>query len=129
MKNKVSATYKGCSSDEITTVIQKMLNDLYLPDAQGNYAATTLDQARDILYGSQMKVYGFLKNLVNQMAEDEALAMLAEIDHKLVYNNADFSLDYDVQSVGSSQTPYTLFVKYGDPDLGYVKFTVNDLSQ
>jgi len=106
-----------------------MLDKLYVPDAQGNFAASTLDEARTILYNTQSQVYGFLKNLVNQMTDDEALAMMSEIDHKLTYHNTDFSLDYDVQPTGSSQTPYTFFVRYGDPDLGYVKITVNDLSQ
>lgn len=98
-----------------------MLNELYV--------APTFDEARQILFGSQTKVYGFLKNLVHQMEEDEALAMLAEIDHKLTFPNTDFKFEYDVPNTGSRDAPYTLTFRYGDPDLGFVKMTVNDLSQ
>lgn len=129
MKHRVSETSKGCSSDDIVSVFQLMLDKLYMPDAQGNYAASTLEEARDILYASQVAVYGFMKNLVNQLTDDEALAMMAEIDHKLDYHNVDFSLDYEVEPTGGNLVPYTLFVKYGDFDLGFVKMTVNDLSQ
>lgn len=126
MKSKVFATSRGCSSDEIVRVLQQTLNDLYLPDSHGNYKASNEDEAKNILYGSQQAVYGFMKNLVHQMEEDEALAMLAEVDHRLNFHDPDFKFEYGVPNTGRGDVPYTLIVQYGDPGLGFVKISVND---
>ena len=122
----VSRTSKGCSSDEVVLVLQKMLDRLYLPNANREYVES-LDEARSILLGTQPSVYGFMKNLVNQLEEDDALAMLAEIDHRLTFHDLEFQFNYDVESVGHSEEPYTLFLSYGDPALGHVRMSVNDL--
>ena len=76
MTLSVLRTSKGCSSDEVVLVLQKMLDKLYMPDERGNFAASTLEGARNILLNTQPSVYGFMKNLVNQLEEDDALAML-----------------------------------------------------
>ena len=127
MKLLVLRTSKGCSSDEVVLVLQKMLDKLYMPDERGNFAASTLEGARNILLNTQPSVYGFMKNLVNQLEEDDALAMLAEIDHRLTFHDLDFQFNYDVEPTGHSEEPYTLFLSYGDPALGFVKMSVNDL--
>ena len=126
MTCSVCATCKGPSSDEIVSIFQQMLNDLYLPDENGNYKAGSFTEARNILYGTQPKVFGFLKNLVNQMEEDEALAMLAEIDHRLTFPDPDFKFEYDVPPTGRSDVPYPITLRYGDPNLGFVKITVDE---
>ncbi len=122
-KWKVSKTCVGPSSDEIVTILQKMLNDLYSDEVD------TADKARQILYGTQTQVYGFMKNLVTQMTEDDALAMLAEIDHRLTFPDTDFKFEYDVPNCGSNYRPYTMTLRYGDPMLGFVKMSVNAMSQ
>lgn len=106
-----------------------MINDLYLPDKDGNYKASDLNSAKNILYSCQHVVYGFVKNLVSQMPdEDEALAMLAEIDHKLTFPDPDFKFEYDVPNLGRNDVPYTLMLKYGDASLGFVQMKVNVMS-
>jgi len=126
MKNKVYKTSKGCSSDEIVLVLQKLLDDLYIPDANGNYVAGTIEKAKDILQTSQSKMFGFARNIVDQMEDDEALAMLAEIDHRLTIHDTDFKFDYDVSYLGSSEEPYTLFITYGDESLGFINIRVKN---
>ena len=126
MKNKVYKTSKGCSSDEIVLVLQKLLDDLYIPDANGNYVAGTIEKAKDILQTSQSKMFGFARNIVDQMEDDEALAMLAEIDHRLTIHDTDFKFDYDVSYLGSSKEPYTLFITYGDESLGFINIRVKN---
>lgn len=124
MKNKVYKTSKGCSSDEIIIILQKLLDDLYIPDSNGRYAAGTLQQAKDILYASQLRMFGFARNIADQMEDDEALAMLAEIDHRLTIHDTDFKFDYDVSYLGSSEDPYTLFITYGDKSIGFIEIRV-----
>jgi len=126
MKNKVSRTSVSCSSDEVVLVLQKMLDLLYVPDERGNFAATTREEAQKILYSTKKSVYGFLREMVRQMEDDESLAMLAEIDHRLTIHDHDFTIEYDVEPTGSSEDPYILFVRYGDPSLGFVSFTISD---
>jgi hypothetical protein len=127
MKLKVYRTSEGCSSDEVVLVLQKMLDQLYIPDERGNYAAGTIEEAKQILYSTQSSVYGFLRNVVSQLEEDDALAMLAEIDHRLTFHDEDFRFDYDINQCGHSESPYTLFLQYGDPNLGFAKLRVNDM--
>jgi len=125
MKLKIFRTSEGCSSDEVVLVLQKMLDKLYVPNERGDYAAGTIDEAKQILFETQTGVYGFLKNVVDQLEEDDALAMLAEIDHRLTFHDRDFRFDYDTNQCGHSEEPYTLFLQYGDPSLGFVKLRVN----
>lgn len=105
--------------------MQQMLDQLYKPDDKGNYVAETLDAARNILLASQPRMFGFARNLVDQMEDDEALAMLAEIDHRLTIHDKDFQLKYDVSNLGSSEDPYSLFIEYGDPKLGFIRIVTN----
>ena len=127
MTLEVLRTSKGCSSDEVVLVLQKMLNKLYVPNERGEYAARSIEEAKEILMSTRVSVYGFLKNLVHQLEEDDALAMLAEIDHRLTFPDIEFAFDYDVCPTGHSEEPYTLCLSYGDPALGFVRMTVNDL--
>ena len=126
MKNKVYKTSKGCSSDEIVIILQRLLDDLYIPDDKGNYVAGTIEKAKDILQASQPKMFGFARNIVDQMEDDEALAMLAEIDHRLTIHDTDFKFDYDVSYLGSSEEPYMLFITYGDESLGFINIRVKN---
>ena len=128
MKLVVFRTSEGCSSDEIVLVFQKMLDKLYVPDERGNYAAGTIEEAKQILFSTQPSVFGFMKNVLSQLEEDDALAMFAEIDHRLTFHDEDFRFEYDTNQLGHSEDPYTLFLRYGDPALGFVQLRLNAMT-
>lgn len=128
MRSALSRTSDGCSSDEAVILLKKLLSDLYLPDENGDYKATSRDEARAILLNTQPAMYGFAKNLVNHFEEDEALALLAGIDHQLDIPDDDFKFDYDVPSCGSSEDPYRLTIVYGDSTIGFIKISVSKTS-
>lgn len=116
--------------DDVVNVLQSTVNKLYLPDESGDFAAGSQDEALNILLGTQKKMYHFVKTLVKQYEDEfDALAVLAEVDHRLSIPDDDFKFDYDVENTGSCEVPYTLFLKYGDPALGFVKISVNSMSQ
>ena len=106
-----------------------MLNKLYVPDKEGNYFCGTKDEAITLLFGTQKKVYDFMKCLVNKYDDEfDALAELAEVDHRLDIPDEDFTIDYETDC-NSSFIPYTIQLQYGDPHLGYVRMAVNAMSQ
>lgn len=128
MRTRVYRTLRGCCSDEITDVLQDLINNIYVKN-DIDECVDLNNNAKSLILKSSKTVYGFLKNLVGQMEEDEALALLAEIDHKLTYPTRNFVFDYSVSDIGSSNVPYTMFLRYGDDRAVIVKMTVNDISQ
>jgi len=127
MRSALSRTSDGCSSDEAVKVLNDLLKALYLPNENGEYAASSREEAEALLYKTQPAMYGFAKNLVNHFEEDEALALLAEIDHRLDIPDDDFKFDYSVPNCGSSEEPYQLTITYGDESLGFVKIVVSKM--
>lgn len=106
------------------TLLQKLINSLYVPDANGNYEANSEEEAKKLIHATTTAMYGFANNLVNNFEEDEALALLAEMDFRLDIPNDDFKFYYSVPNCGSSEDPLRLKIEYGDVELGLVKISV-----
>ena len=108
-----------------------MLNKLYVPDENGDYCCGTKDEAVTLLLGTQKMMYTFVKRLVSQYDDEfEALAELAEVDHRLDIPDDDFTIDYDTENGPcNSDVPYTINLQYGDPNLGFVRLSINAMSQ
>ena len=120
-----------CSSAEVAEGLQIVLNKLYVPDEDGDFFCSTKDEAMTLLLSTQKMMHNFLKRLVTQYEDEfEALAELAEVDHRLEIPDQDFTIDYDTEGGQyNSDVPYTLNLQYGDPNLGYVRMSMNAMSQ
>ena len=106
-----------------------MLTKLYVPDDNGDYHCSTRDEAVTVLLGTQKYMHNFVKELVNRYEDEfEALAALAEVDHRLNIPDQDFTIDYDTEHLGGNNTPYTMKLQYGDPSLGYVRIALSAMS-
>ena len=129
-KQPIFKISEKCSSAEVADNLQLMLNKLYVPDENGDYCCSTLDEAKTLLLGTQKMMYAFMRRLVTQYEDEfEALAELAEVDHRLEIPDDEFTIDYDTEDgPSSSDIPYTLLLQYGDPHLGYVRISMNAMS-
>ena len=129
MSQQALGTSGRCSSVEAASILNEMLTKLYVPDDNGDYRCSTKDEAVSVLLETQKYMHNFVKELVHKYEDEfDALAALAEVDHRLNIPDEDFTIDYDTENFGGNDAPYTIKLQYGDPSLGYVRIAMSATS-